>query len=326
VTRVNSSHAPKVAIVTGGSRGLGFEVVLALLQAGVKGITLVDLSGLEEAVASLTQYEDRILACTADCSREEDAKRYVDATMERFGQLDVRRTSRPYHAATFAADLVSNSRHQRRQSLHYGSGESSLRGDVWLKMCGSPSMTSTRSWPSTSGAPSWASNTRPKPCWPLLPKAKVAPLPSAPQTWYAALPSAPPLELAQGHTAWPDYSGYVASKFAVRGLAGTAAQELGVHGIRCNAVSYVPSASGAHLTKANSPGAFLTDSTSLPLLPSADSLFCSDQEVPAQQRRRGGAAAVAHPVRPAGRAERVRGHVPLPRFRPRVVRVGHDVG
>lgn len=88
----------------------------------------MDLSqeALQEALDSrLSSHKDRTLLIAGDCAREEDVKRYVTSTVERFGQLDVRLL---YSLATDQAhkwlntDISSGGRYSRSQSSDHGSG------------------------------------------------------------------------------------------------------------------------------------------------------------------------------------------------------------
>lgn len=80
----------KVAIVTGGAGGLGVAIAQAFLAQGSK-VTLVDISAdaLGTAVATLGATEDDVLTVAADVSKEADVKAYVDATVAKFGTVDV---------------------------------------------------------------------------------------------------------------------------------------------------------------------------------------------------------------------------------------------
>jgi 3-oxoacyl-[acyl-carrier protein] reductase len=87
------SNAPqfdgRVAIVTGGSRGIGLAIASALLSHGARvAITGRSPQHLKEAVGRL-QGGDRVLSVQADVSREADVERLVADTVARFGGLDI---------------------------------------------------------------------------------------------------------------------------------------------------------------------------------------------------------------------------------------------
>lgn len=83
----------KVAIVTGGGRGLGRSMVLGLVRAGASVVATAARATAEvEQVAHEAQamgYADRVHPLTADVTREEDCVRTVEAALSRFGRLDV---------------------------------------------------------------------------------------------------------------------------------------------------------------------------------------------------------------------------------------------
>ncbi len=80
----------KVALVTGGSRGLGLQMAHALGEAGAKVMLTSRKAGdLEEAVAQLQAAGIDARWIAADCGREEDIRRLGDETLERMGPVDI---------------------------------------------------------------------------------------------------------------------------------------------------------------------------------------------------------------------------------------------
>ena len=83
----------KVAIITGSSRGLGLATARALVAEGCRvSISARGEGALTEAAQSLTSSAAEgaeVLAVAADLASEAGVARVVDATVERFGGVDV---------------------------------------------------------------------------------------------------------------------------------------------------------------------------------------------------------------------------------------------
>ncbi len=80
----------KVAIITGGSSGIGFSLAEAFLKEGCK----VVISGreekrLKEAELKLSQISKDVFSIQGDVSIESDCKFLVNETVKRFGGIDV---------------------------------------------------------------------------------------------------------------------------------------------------------------------------------------------------------------------------------------------
>ncbi|MGE5813943.1 MAG: SDR family oxidoreductase, partial [Acidobacteriota bacterium] len=79
----------RVAIVTGGSRGIGFAIAKALLARGMwVAISGRDPESLADAANALDA-GDRLITFPGDVGKLEDVKRLVAATVERWNRLDV---------------------------------------------------------------------------------------------------------------------------------------------------------------------------------------------------------------------------------------------
>jgi 3-oxoacyl-[acyl-carrier protein] reductase len=82
--------AGKIALVTGGSRGIGFAIARALGRQGARvAITSRTPSELEAARAKLESDRIEIVGRPADVARYEDVRALVDAVHERWGHIDV---------------------------------------------------------------------------------------------------------------------------------------------------------------------------------------------------------------------------------------------
>ena len=84
------SLAGKVAIVTGGGRGIGLAIARALADDGASVVVSGrDAARLDAAVKELEALGGAALAVAADAAKREDVDRLVEATRERFGRIDV---------------------------------------------------------------------------------------------------------------------------------------------------------------------------------------------------------------------------------------------
>src|SRR3954470_4769541 len=80
----------KVALVTGGSRGLGLEMATALGEAGASVvITARREKWLTPAAEGLKAQGLAALALTCDVSNQDEVNAAVRATTDRFGRLDI---------------------------------------------------------------------------------------------------------------------------------------------------------------------------------------------------------------------------------------------
>jgi 3-oxoacyl-[acyl-carrier protein] reductase len=82
----------KIAVVTGGSRGIGFAIAEALLASGARVlITGRDESALTTAAKRLAQAgsSEAIRTVRADVQRAAEATRAIDEAVTRFGGLDI---------------------------------------------------------------------------------------------------------------------------------------------------------------------------------------------------------------------------------------------
>lgn len=96
--------AGKVAIVTGGSGGIGFACARALVAEGAR-VVLGDLNSDAAAASAAELGADVACAEAVDVSQPDDAQRLVDTALERFGRLDVLVASAGIHRATRVDEL-----------------------------------------------------------------------------------------------------------------------------------------------------------------------------------------------------------------------------
>ncbi|MES2739658.1 MAG: SDR family oxidoreductase [Pseudomonadota bacterium] len=80
----------KTALVTGGSRGLGLQMALALGEQGAAVVLSArKQAGLDQAVALLTARGIRATAVTADLARQDAVEPLVDAALAELGHIDI---------------------------------------------------------------------------------------------------------------------------------------------------------------------------------------------------------------------------------------------
>lgn len=82
--------AGKVALITGGSRGIGLQVGHALASRGANLVICArDEGELRRAQEDLARYGTDVLAVTCDVPHVESVHNVVHLAMERFGQIDI---------------------------------------------------------------------------------------------------------------------------------------------------------------------------------------------------------------------------------------------
>ena len=78
----------RVALVTGGARGIGFETAKGLIARGAS-VAIVDLDPDSVSRAAAELHDQRALGLVADVTDRSAMQRAVAETVERFGSLDV---------------------------------------------------------------------------------------------------------------------------------------------------------------------------------------------------------------------------------------------
>jgi len=87
-----TEHQPlagRVAIVTGGGRGLGRAMTLGLAQAGAAVVTTAARQQSEVERVATEAAPGRVLPVLADVTSEDDCARVVATALDRFGRLDI---------------------------------------------------------------------------------------------------------------------------------------------------------------------------------------------------------------------------------------------
>lgn len=80
----------KVAIITGGSRGLGLQIAEAYAEMGAKlAITARKAEQLEEAKGKLETMNAEVLAMATNVSDLEAIPTFVETVMDKFGKIDI---------------------------------------------------------------------------------------------------------------------------------------------------------------------------------------------------------------------------------------------
>lgn len=79
----------KVALVTGGSMGIGRATALAFAEKGAKvSIADVDFNGGEETVALIKESDGEAIFVKTDVSKSEEVQELINQTVNTFGKLD----------------------------------------------------------------------------------------------------------------------------------------------------------------------------------------------------------------------------------------------
>ncbi|GAM13347.1 SDR family oxidoreductase [Mesobacillus selenatarsenatis] len=80
----------KVAIVTGGGRGLGEQIAIGFAEAGANVVVCSRrVDACEEVSGKLKEIGVESLALKCDITNPEDVKNVVEQTVERFGRIDI---------------------------------------------------------------------------------------------------------------------------------------------------------------------------------------------------------------------------------------------
>lgn len=78
----------KVAIITGGSRGIGKAYAIAMAKEG-SNIVITDIIDTSQAVKEIKNIGVKALGINTDISKEEDCLRMAQETVKEFGKIDI---------------------------------------------------------------------------------------------------------------------------------------------------------------------------------------------------------------------------------------------
>ncbi|TNF34913.1 MAG: glucose 1-dehydrogenase [Gammaproteobacteria bacterium] len=110
----------KVALVTGGSRGIGLAIAQGFADAGADVVIAArDKDVLAKAEAQLKQAGTRVLALSCNASRESDLQALVDQTLATFGRLDILVNNA---GGAYPNDMLKTSTEQFEKDFHFNVG------------------------------------------------------------------------------------------------------------------------------------------------------------------------------------------------------------
>jgi meso-butanediol dehydrogenase/(S,S)-butanediol dehydrogenase/diacetyl reductase len=80
----------RIAIVTGGGRGIGRGIVLALAEAGANvAIADVDTESAEQTAGEVASLGREVIVCPVDVTDTQSVQRGIDQILARFGKIDI---------------------------------------------------------------------------------------------------------------------------------------------------------------------------------------------------------------------------------------------
>ena len=80
----------KTAIVTGGTRGIGFSIVKTYLDNGANVALLGSRKeSVDKALDKLSEYKDRVMGLWPNLTDPEEVKTAFEEVRDRFGRIDI---------------------------------------------------------------------------------------------------------------------------------------------------------------------------------------------------------------------------------------------
>ena len=111
----------RVALVTGGSSGIGRAAAVAMAAEGAKvAITARRAERCQEAVAEIEEAGGQALALPGDVAQPEHVKALVEATVERWGRLDIVVPNAGINGVFAPIDEITPEEWNRTQEINVG--------------------------------------------------------------------------------------------------------------------------------------------------------------------------------------------------------------
>jgi len=148
----------KVALVTGGSRGIGAAVAAQLAQQGATVVIgyAANAAKAQAVVAAIEADGGRAAAIQADQADEAQVTRLVDEVLVRFGQLDILVNNAGVFEIGGIVDTVDSGRFARQVAINYGAVVAAIRAAARVMGEGGRIVSMSSSLAAITGAPGLA--------------------------------------------------------------------------------------------------------------------------------------------------------------------------
>jgi len=80
--------AGKSVLITGGAQGLGKEIAHTFARQGAN-ISIMDIQPMEHLQTEFQEYGITLITASGDINRQEDCNRFVNASLEKLGSIDI---------------------------------------------------------------------------------------------------------------------------------------------------------------------------------------------------------------------------------------------